>query len=112
MELFENEVPDQDPVNPDEKLCYIFVVDRSGSMSGSRMETTKEALKLFLKSLPPACRFQIVSFGTSHSNLQGNMIEYSDQMKDWAIGQVSQFSASFGGTDIYSPMMSALNSNT
>jgi len=31
---------------------FIFIVDRSGSMSGGKMETTKEALILFLKSLP------------------------------------------------------------
>ena len=43
---------------------YIFIVDRSGSMSGSKMETTKEALLLFLKSLPTGSRFEIINFGT------------------------------------------------
>mmetsp|Transcript_29467 Transcript_29467/g.44688 ORF Transcript_29467/g.44688 Transcript_29467/m.44688 type:complete len:100 (+) Transcript_29467:1562-1861(+) len=31
-----------------EKNTYIFVVDRSGSMRGSRIETTKKALILFI----------------------------------------------------------------
>jgi len=32
----------------DEKYFFIFVVDRSGSMSGEPMQLTNQALKLFL----------------------------------------------------------------
>lgn len=37
----------------------------AGSMSGSKIEKTKESLLLFLKSLPKKCRFQIVGFGST-----------------------------------------------
>jgi len=30
------------------------------------MEMTKEALKLFIKSLPAGCMFEIISFGTKY----------------------------------------------
>lgn len=31
---------------------YVFLLDRSGSMGGKRIEKAKEALILFIKSLP------------------------------------------------------------
>jgi hypothetical protein len=34
-------------------------------MSGRRMEITKEALKLFIQSLPVGCTFAILGFGTA-----------------------------------------------
>ena len=48
-----------------EGTCFIFAVDRSGSMSGTKMEVTNEAMKLFIKSLPAGSKFQIVGFGSS-----------------------------------------------
>jgi von Willebrand factor A domain-containing protein 5 len=50
-----------------EESVFIFLVDRSGSMSGKKMEMTKEALKLFIQSLPPGCLFEIISFGSKFS---------------------------------------------
>ncbi len=46
---------------------FIFIVDRSGSMSGQKMDMTNEALKLFIQSLPAGCTFEVISFGTDYS---------------------------------------------
>ena len=53
-------------------LCFIFILDRSGSMGGHGIRTAKEALKLFVRSLPTGCTFSIISFGTEHSFLEIN----------------------------------------
>lgn len=42
------EAPEETELTKGEEFCFIFLVDRSGSMSGRRMEITKEALKLFI----------------------------------------------------------------
>ena len=52
------------PLSKGSDFCFIFLVDRSGSMHGSRIETTKVALKLFIQSLPVGSSFAILGFGT------------------------------------------------
>ena len=46
-------------------LIYIFLLDRSGSMSGKKMQMAKDALKLFIQSIPKGAKFEVVSFGTN-----------------------------------------------
>ncbi len=48
---------------------YIFLIDRSGSMSGTPMTLAVKALKLFLHSLPIGSRFNVFSFGSNFSSL-------------------------------------------
>ena len=59
---------------------YIFIVDRSGSMSGSKMRTTNEALVFFLKSLPTGSEFEILSFGGHFEAFSKSLtgMEYND----------------------------------
>lgn len=47
------------------KNFYIFIVDRSGSMDGVKMNITNKALLLFFQSLPEDSKFEIISFGSS-----------------------------------------------
>ena len=50
---------------------FIFLIDRSGSMyqGDKAIKTAKEALKLFLHSLPDGSFFNVVSFGTNFEYL-------------------------------------------
>ncbi len=43
-------------------LAVTFLVDVSGSMSGSKLETTKKALRLCLRKLLPGERFRFIAF--------------------------------------------------
>lgn len=55
---------DQNPI------CFYFIVDRSYSMTtDNRVELAKDAMKLFLQSLPPKCKYHIVSFGSDFEYL-------------------------------------------
>lgn len=68
---------------------YIFILDRSGSMSGSRISKALEAMKFFLKSLPPKTIFNIVSFGTKFSLMFPSSVEYNDHNLNMALSKLS-----------------------
>ena len=58
---------------------FIFLVDRSGSMSGGSMETSKNALSLLLPMLPNAqTSFNIYSFGSVCDSLWTRSHSYSE----------------------------------
>ena len=65
MEVVEDEEPEATAGTPGSAFHFIFLVDRSGSMrSQGRMEAAKNALTLFIRSLPEGCIFSIISFGS------------------------------------------------
>ena len=64
---------------------FVFVLDRSGSMDGKRIEKAKEALQLFLKSMPEGSFFNIISFGGGFEKLFANSVPYEEQFVDQAI---------------------------
>ena len=79
----------------------IFVADRSGSMGGSKMNTLRDAMTVFLKSLPKECHLNIYSFGSNYLSLWEKSRQYSQETLDAAIHHVSTtFSANMGGTEI------------
>ncbi|KAJ7584986.1 von Willebrand factor type A domain-containing protein, partial [Mycena floridula] len=81
---------------------FIFLVDRSGSMQGSRMAAARKALVIMLRSLPRKNTFfQIVSFGSRSSALwsQGSRL-YDQETLDEATRHVDSMEADFGGTEI------------
>eukprot|EP00347_Sterkiella_histriomuscorum_P003897 403362523 len=112
LEAVEDEMPDPQDVQTltDGNSLFIFLVDRSGSMSGSKMKTTNDALILFLKSLPVGSYFEIISFGSNYvslSHLAGGY-ENNDQNLNSAIQQVQRFGADMGGTEIFQPLQHAI----
>ncbi|CDS35741.1 von Willebrand factor A domain containing protein [Echinococcus multilocularis] len=92
----------QSPASDGGKREIIFVIDRSGSMSGSKIQNTKESLLLFLKSLPKKCRFQIVGFGSSFHPLFPQPVDYNKENVERALEYQKTLSANMGGTEVLS----------
>jgi hypothetical protein len=81
---------------------YIFLVDRSGSMSGSKMAKAKEALEFFLRSLPAEkCHYNIVSFGDNFTMMYNECIKYTDSNVQDSLNKLKIFDANMGGTELH-----------
>jgi hypothetical protein len=93
---------------PSEKPEIVFVCDRSGSMMGSRITLVVQALKVFLKSLPIGVKFNICSFGSSHSFLWRKSVTYSQSTLDEAIRHAETFEANYGGTEMLEPLKATI----
>eukprot|EP00053_Salpingoeca_punica_P017620 m.170064 g.170064 ORF g.170064 m.170064 type:complete len:931 (+) comp17248_c0_seq2:123-2915(+) len=88
---------------------FVFVVDRSGSMGGKKMEQAVAALQLFLRSLPADCYFNIVSFGDRFSLLfSGGSHKNGSESLRAATKDVSSMTANYGGTEILKPLKAVL----
>nr|XP_022326522.1 von Willebrand factor A domain-containing protein 5A-like isoform X3 [Crassostrea virginica] len=88
-----------------DKPCeFVFIIDRSGSMDGDRIEKAKETLLLLLKSLPVNCIFNIVSFGSTYSFLFPTSQEYNEENLRKALDLQKTMEADMGGTEIFKPL--------
>ncbi|XP_078687569.1 von Willebrand factor A domain-containing protein 5A-like isoform X3 [Branchiostoma floridae x Branchiostoma belcheri] len=83
---------------------FIFILDRSGSMSGSKIKNARETLLLFLKSLPVGCYFNIVGFGSSYKTLFNNSKQYDNKSLKTACKALKEMEADLGGTEILQPL--------
>jgi von Willebrand factor A domain-containing protein 5 len=90
---------DDDPLHE-----VIVVADCSGSMAGSRIRQMKQALQLFLRSVPLGSYFNIVKFGGAHEALFAASRAYSDGSLAQATAFVNAMDASMGGTNILDPL--------
>lgn len=90
---------------------YIFLVDRSGSMGGSRTTTANTVLKTMLNLLPGFKRstFNIYNFTTSAKSILdgGKSVPYDNDSVANALNRLS--TSSYGGTDINNAVTTVLN---
>ena len=83
---------------------FVFVIDRSGSMSGSYIRDAAQTLILFLKSIPEGCFFNIIGFGSRYEKLFPESIPYNQKNLDTAVRHAEGLQANLGGTEIYQPL--------
>ncbi|XP_033642067.1 von Willebrand factor A domain-containing protein 5B1-like [Asterias rubens] len=84
---------------------YIFMIDRSGSMSGEYIANARETLMMFLKSLPVCCHFNIVGFGSSFKPLFECSRAYTQSNIREASGYIKKMRADMGGTSLLAPLL-------
>ncbi len=89
-----------------EAACeFIFLIDRSGSMSGSYIKSARETLILFMKSLPENSHFNIIGFGSRFEKLfPNNSVSYTQETLDTAMAHLQNLQADLGGTELLSPL--------
>lgn len=107
------EIPDH-IVEQKEPYCFTFLVDRSLSMEdGIRMQTTRDALLLFMQSLPANCAFNILCFGGRkfdwmQQEQQGKCFyKYEEYTKKLAQDRIKAFKPDYIGTNILKPLQMA-----
>ncbi|CAF1273120.1 unnamed protein product [Adineta steineri] len=85
---------------------FIFIVDCSGSMADEgKIGLARQALLLFLKSLPVNCQFNIVRFGSTHQTLFNDITTvYDEKNAEKAEGLINRMKADLGGTELLSPL--------
>ncbi len=101
-----------DPANPHVGGAeYHFLLDKSGSMSGTPINLAKEACLMFLKSLPrrPGITFNVCTFESKYETTFPGPASYSKESLAAALEGLKEVSAS-GGTNLLYPLKHALAS--
>ena len=89
------------------KKTVIFVVDRSGSMSGKKFEQARAALKFVLNNLREGDLFNIVVYDGNVESFRPELEKYNDETRKAAIGFVEGIYPG-GGTNIHGSLTAAL----
>ncbi|XP_066231375.1 von Willebrand factor A domain-containing protein 5B1 [Saccopteryx leptura] len=102
-----NFCPDLQSVQPNLRKShgeFIFLIDRSSSMSGTNMHSVKDAVLVALKSLMPVCLFNVIGFGSTFKTLFPSSQTYNEETLAVACDNVQRMQADMGGTNILSPL--------
>ena len=91
-----------------ERAEIVFVVDCSGSMSGSNILQASRAMQLFLRSLPVDCFVNIVRFGSRHTSLWPSPRKYDARSMADAARYIEGMQADLGGTAMQAPLAHVL----
>jgi len=85
----------------------IFVLDKSGSMMGKKIEQARNSLRFVLKNLNPGDTFNIVTYDSAVSSFAPELQRVDSEVIEKALGYVSQISAG-GSTNIDGALRTAM----
>ncbi|NXL58636.1 ITIH4 inhibitor, partial [Chordeiles acutipennis] len=97
--------PHEMPVFPKN---VIFVIDRSGSMTGRKIEQTRDALLKILQDLRPEDHFSFITFNSKVVEWRSSLLQATAENVASAAGFVQTLSAS-GGTNINRALLTAVS---
>lgn len=77
--------------------------------SYDRMQIARDALTLFMRSLPEGCSFSIIGFGNDFQSYDPNnpIQQYNESTKNSAVEAIKGFEENYGGTEIREPLIAA-----
>ncbi|XP_013009621.2 von Willebrand factor A domain-containing protein 5B1 isoform X2 [Cavia porcellus] len=102
-----NFCPDLQSVQPNLRKThgeFIFLIDRSNSMSETNFHRVKDAMLVALKSLMPNCLFNVIGFGSMFKTVFPSSQTYSEESLAMACDNIQSMRADMGGTNIFSPL--------
>ncbi|KAL1777369.1 von Willebrand factor A domain-containing protein 5B1 [Sigmodon hispidus] len=102
-----NFCPDLKSVQPNLRKShgeFIFLVDRSSSMSRTSIQCVKEAMLVALKSLRPAYLFNVIGFGSTFKTVFPSSQIYNEENLATACKCIQRIRADMGSTNILSPL--------
>jgi len=85
----------------------IFVLDKSGSMQGYKLEQVKDAFGNIIEDLPSGDYFNIIFFDSTIQSYSGTLMEANPEQKAGALDFVNSLEAN-GGTNINEALLTAL----
>ncbi|XP_047386605.1 inter-alpha-trypsin inhibitor heavy chain H4 isoform X5 [Sciurus carolinensis] len=85
----------------------IFVIDKSGSMSGRKIEQTREALIKILSDLSPKDQFNLITFSSGATQWKPSLVPASPENVNKAKSYATGIQAA-GGTNINDAMLMAV----
>ena len=91
---------------------FIFLIDQSGSMDGNSIELVKQALLIFIQSLPANSYFQLIGFGSDFKKYNEEPVIYNKENVENIINIINTLEADLGGTNISSPLNSIYNDSS
>jgi hypothetical protein len=103
-----NQKTDNLKINP---ALFIFLIDQSGSMSGSAINIVSKALELFLQSIPVGSYYQLIGFGSDFKKYDESPKSYTKENITNSIKIIKNLKADLGGTDIYQPLKNIYENN-
>ena len=90
----------------DEGSDWIFVLDRSGSMSGNKITTLADGVSRVLGKMSPNDRFKIVTFNNKADDMTGGFVTATPEHVQRWIEQVTSIKSN-GGTALFAGLKAA-----